>query len=96
MVTIGQILSSVGGLGVLVCFILLVVKMFQQGATVPAVVFIVLFFFCGLGLLLGLIYGWIKSKQWNINTLMMVYTMCFVLSVIGGILAPGSFSRFQP
>jgi hypothetical protein len=93
--TIGQILLGIAGLGELVCFILLLVQMFQRRETTMAIVCIVLVFCCGIGGLLCFIYGWIKHRDWRITNIMYVWTACVVLSIIGGALSPSSFTKLQ-
>jgi hypothetical protein len=89
---VGQILSGIGGLGALICFILVLVKMFQNGATGLAIACIVLAFCCGIGALIAFIYGWIKSGEWNLRNVMLVWTVCIVLSVIGNAMNPAQFT----
>ena len=48
MPIVGQILESVGSLGVLVCFIIFLVQMFKRGQTGLAILYIVLAC-CGIG-----------------------------------------------
>jgi hypothetical protein len=91
MDTVGQILSAVASLGYLVCFILLIVKMFQHGQVVLAIVCLVC---CGPGTLIGFVYGWMKSGEWGIRNMMIVWTICFILSIVGGALSPSTFSQF--
>jgi hypothetical protein len=65
--TIGQILTGIGGLGGLICFILVLVQMFQRGSSVLAIACLVLTLCCGLGALIAFIYGWIKNSEWGIR-----------------------------
>ena len=95
MPLIGQTLSSIAGLGMLVCFILLIVKMFQRGQAVMAIVCIVLFFCCLLGHFIAFIYGWVKYREWNISNLMIIWSICIVIWLIGGALAPPDFSQLS-
>jgi hypothetical protein len=95
MGTMGTALSSIAGLGGLICFILVLVQMFQRGETTMGVLCIVLFFCCGLGYLIAFIYGWIKSGQWGIQNIMLVWTGCFVLGIIGGVINPAQFQQFR-
>jgi hypothetical protein len=73
-----SILGYLVAIGLVVCHILVIVKMFQAGQTGLGVLCIILFFCCGIGILFTLIYGWIKAKDWHINQLMTVYTIVFV------------------
>lgn len=68
------------GLTSLVCFILVVVRMFQEGQTGLGIVTI-LTLFCGIGGLIAFVYGWIKSKDWNLQTVMLVWTVVVVASI---------------
>jgi hypothetical protein len=90
METIGHILNAVGGLGFLVCFIIVLVKMFQNGHTVLGIVCIIC---CGIGGLVAFIYGWVKSSEWGIQNVMIIWTICFILTIIGGVLAPADLSQ---
>ena len=65
---------SVLGLASFVCFILVVVKMFQNDQTGLGIVTLITSL-CGIGTLIAFIYGWIKSSEWNIKTLMLVWTV---------------------
>src|SRR5438105_415539 len=94
MGVIGQILGGIGGLGGLVCFILILVYMFQRDNSSLAIVCIVLFCCFGIGYLIAFIYGWIKNKDWGITTLMVIWTVCWVLSIIGGALSPPDLAHF--
>jgi hypothetical protein len=95
MDTLGTILAGVGGLLMLVCHIVVILKMFQKGETGLAIVAIVLTFCGGLGLLLTLIYGWFKAAQWNIRNIMIAYTIGWVLGIAGNAMNPGHVRDIQ-
>lgn len=92
-----QLLQSVVGLGVLVCYIIMLIKMFQRGATVPAVFSIVLLCCGGIGIFIPLIYGWMKASEWNINkNLLYAYTGLLVLDLILiAVVLPGQLASMQ-
>ena len=90
MELVGQILSSAAGIGSLICFILVLVKMFQNGQTVLGIVCIVC---CGIGGLIAFVYGWIKSGEWGIQKVMLIWTVCIILQIIGGVMSPAAFSQ---
>ena len=92
---VGQILQAVGGLGILVCFLLVVVQMFQRGQTVLGIVSLVLFLCCSLGHWIAFIYGWVTHRDWRTTNIMLIWTVCIVLAVIGGVLSPNTYARFQ-
>src|SRR5262249_6930748 len=88
MPDLGRSLQGVGFLGMVICMILVVVKMFQHGHTGLGILTIVLACVCGIGFLFSFIYGWMKANQWGIRNVMLAYTVCFVLSIVGGCIAP--------
>src|SRR5262249_4220228 len=92
---LAAIFLGVGSLINLVCFILLVVKMFQNGKTGLGVLCIVLLFCCGIGNVVAFIYGWIKSAEWNLRTVMMVWTVGVILDVAGAAMNPSQFQQLQ-
>src|SRR5262245_29099596 len=90
MLTMGpllQVLQGVVGLGVVVCHIMVIVKMFQNGKSVLGIITAITTC-CGIGGVISLIYGWIKAKEWNINTLMMIFTVLWILAIVLGIVNP--------
>jgi hypothetical protein len=95
METLGTILAAVGGIISFVCYILVLVKMFQNGKTGLAIVCIVLFCVCGLGVLIAFIYGWVKSGEWNIRNIMLAWTVGIVLDIAGSALNPTQFTKIQ-
>jgi hypothetical protein len=91
-----QVLQGAVGLGVLVCHIMVIVKMFQNGKSGLGIVTI-LTTCCGIGGLISLIYGWIKADAWNIKTLMIAFTVLWILAIVLGIVNPVQIdmSQFQ-
>jgi hypothetical protein len=77
-------LQGVAGLGSLVCFIMVIIKMFQNDATGVGIASLVLFLVCGIGMLLAFIYGWMKAAEWNINNLMLAWTGCILVGMVTG------------
>jgi hypothetical protein len=74
-------LTSICGLVWLVCFIMVLVKMFQKGQTVMGVVCI-LGICCGVGSLIALVVGWMNATAWGIQNLMYAYTGSLILYFI--------------
>jgi hypothetical protein len=95
MDALGQALSGIAGLGSLVCFILVLIQMFQRGQTGLGIACIVLLFCCGIGGLIAFIYGWVKHREWGITNLMMIWSGCVIVGIIGGIMHPVDFTQFQ-
>lgn len=80
------LLSFIGGIGFLVCFILVLVKMFQDGQTGLGIACIVLVLCAGIGFLVAFIIGWINHAKWNIKNLMLAWTALWVaLLVLNGL-----------
>lgn len=88
---LGSIISIIAGIGSLVCFILVLVQMFQRGETTMGIVCIVLTFCALIGPLITFIYGWVKSGQWGIKNIMVAWTVCIVLGFVGAALNPAQF-----
>jgi hypothetical protein len=60
---------------ILVCLIIVVIKMIQDGQTALGIISI----FCGI---IAFIYGWVKVREWNLMPVMLVWTACIVLRII--------------
>lgn len=70
---------AVGGIGSLVCWIMILIKMFQNEKPLLGILGI----FCGLW---AFIWGWMKSSTLGTKKLMMIWSACFVMSILGNIL----------
>jgi hypothetical protein len=75
----------------LICFILVLIQMFQRGATGMGLTCLALILCCGLGGLITFVYGWVKARDWNMVNLMTVWTVAFALDVLAGIVNPAPF-----
>jgi len=78
-----------------ICFILVVIQMFQRGAKGMAIVCIVFSLCCGLGGLIAFVYGWVKAREWDMTNLMTVWTVAFAINVVAGTLNPAPFRLLQ-
>jgi hypothetical protein len=87
------VLGALTGLGSLICFILIVVKMFQDKKTGAGIASIVLALCCGIGFLIALVVGWQNAHRWNIRNLMIAYTVLLVANI--GINAASFPARLQ-
>jgi hypothetical protein len=76
-----SVLQLVAGLGSLVCFIMVIIKMFQEDATAVAIVSLLLLL-CGIGALVAFVYGWIKAGQWGLTNVMLIWTGCFIGGIV--------------
>jgi hypothetical protein len=83
-----------------VCFVVLIVQMFQRGAVGLGVACIVLSLCCGLGGVVAFVYGWAKARDWNLVNLMTVWTVAFAIDLAAGIANPAPLrfvqSMFRP
>jgi hypothetical protein len=85
---VAQILMIVFGVGSLICWIIMLVKLFQAGYTVPGILGI----FCGL---VAFVYGWMKSDELDARPVMLAWTGCFVGQIIFAVVATSSRSALQ-
>jgi hypothetical protein len=92
-----QVLQGILGIISLVCFILVLVRMFQENQTGLGVACIILLFCFGIGALIAFIVGWVNARRWGINNIMTIWTACVVVGIIlsiigfatGAVLWPG-------
>jgi hypothetical protein len=70
-----QILAIAVGIGSLVCWIIVLVKLFQNGYTVPGIIGII----CAL---VAFIYGWMKADELGVKNIMLVWTGLIVASIV--------------
>jgi hypothetical protein len=94
--SLATLLVSSASLVSFICFIVLIVQMFQRGATGVALLCIGLSLCCGLGGFVAFVYGWTKAAAWNINNLMLVWTVAFAIGVVGaGTMNPAPWERVR-
>lgn len=76
------ILAMVLNVGALICFIIVLIKQFQNAGVVHGIIGIVT---CSLW---TLIWGWMNAAKLNIKNIMMIWTLilavCIVLGFLGG------------
>ncbi len=80
-----QILAQLVGLGSLVCFVLIVIKLFQQKGALHGI----------LGILCGLytfIWGWMESGRLGIKKTMLIWTVLIVVGIVLNLLVMQSVS----
>ena len=78
------LINFVGGIFTLVslvCWILVLIKMFQNDAVAPAVASIVLII-CGIGPLVAFVYGWSKANLWGLQRIMMIWTIALLAQFV--------------
>jgi hypothetical protein len=80
MIALGGILAIVGSIGSLVCAILVLIQLFKKEGVGLGILGI----FCGI---YTYIWGWIKSKELGLKNIMLAWTGCIVLVIVGQVLA---------
>jgi hypothetical protein len=77
---IGLGLLAVGGIGSLICWIMVLIKMFQNEKPLIGI----------LGILCSLwafVWGWMKSSTLGLKKTMLIWSGCIVLTIIGQVVA---------
>jgi hypothetical protein len=72
----GTILSVIGGIGSLICLIMVLIKMFPAEGALKGI----------LGLICSLyafIWGWMNKDRFGLSQVMIGWTVCIVLGIIG-------------
>ena len=76
------ILAMVVGLGSLICFIIVLIKQFQNAGAIHGIIGIIT---CGIW---TLIWGWMNASKLGIKNIMMIWTVLiiiyFILAAMGG------------
>jgi hypothetical protein len=93
--TLAGIIVGLATLVSFICFVLVLIQMFQRGTTGMAIACIVLSLCCGLGGLVAFIYGWAKARDWNIGNLMTAWTVAFAIDVVAGSVNPAPFRQVR-
>ena len=79
-----SILALVASLGTLICFIIVLVKLFQNAGVLQGI----------LGLICGLwtfIWGWMNAGKLGIKNVMLIWTLLLVLCIVLNV-ASGGFN----
>jgi hypothetical protein len=93
--TLANVVAGVAGLVSLICFILVLVQMFQRGRTGLGIACIVLAFCCGIGGLVAFIVGWVNSREWRLTNVMTVWTVALIADIVVGVMNPGMYQAFR-
>ena len=84
------ILGLVLWLGCIICFIIVLIKLFQENGVLHGI----------LGLICGLytfIWGWMNATKLNIKTVMMIWTLLIIVAIIITVMGGGfSYSIGRP
>ena len=85
MIPLGIIILAVGAIGSLICWIMVLIKMFQNEKPLIGI----------LGILCSLwacIWGWMKSSTLGLKKIMMIWSVCVVLTVVGNLMYGGAMA----
>ena len=82
------ILGMIAGLGSLICFIIVLIKQFQNAGVVHGIIGIVT---CGIW---TFIWGWMNSGKLNLRNIMLIWTLLFIVSIIVNIMGGGFHYSF--
>lgn len=82
------ILAMLVGIGSIICWILVLIKIFQNDGPVKGIIGLI----CGL---FALIWGWMHANRLGIKNIMMIWTVLIVIYLILGLLGGFSYG-FQP
>ena len=82
------ILGMITGLGCLICFIIVLIKQFQNAGVVHGIIGIVT---CGLW---TLIWGWMNSGKLNLRNIMLIWTLLIIVTMILNVMGGGFSYRF--
>lgn len=86
------ILAMLVGLGCLICWIIVLIKQFQDAGVVHGIIGIVT---CGIW---TFIWGWMNSSRLGIRNIMMIWTLLIIVSLVlrfvflGGMMASRSMA----
>jgi hypothetical protein len=82
------ILALLVGIGSLVCFVIVLIKLFQNEGVLQGIIGLI----CGL---YTFIWGWMNASKLNIRNLMLIWTVLIVISLILNVMS-GAFAGGVP
>ncbi|HZZ78601.1 MAG TPA: hypothetical protein VFE62_08785 [Gemmataceae bacterium] len=77
-------LAGVAGVACVVCFIVVIITMFKRGSKTLAIVCLVLSPCFLIGPVIAYLVGWMHATDWNLRNVMLIWTICFLISALGG------------
>jgi hypothetical protein len=83
-----SILALVCSIASFICFIIVLIKQFQEGGALHGIIGIIT---CGIW---TFIWGWMNAGRLNIKNIMMIWTLLFVVSIILNVLGGGFHYSF--
>jgi uncharacterized membrane protein len=88
MIAIGMTLLAIGGIGSLICWIMVLIKMFQNEKPLIGI----------LGILCSLwafIWGWTKASTLGLKKTMLIWSGCIVLTVVAQVITGMGAARVE-
>ncbi len=82
------ILALVCSIASFVCFIIVLIKQFQEGGALHGIIGIIT---CGIW---TFIWGWMNGSRLNIKNIMMIWTLLIVVGIILNVLGGGFHYSF--
>lgn len=83
-----SILALVCSVASFVCFIIVLIKQFQEGGALHGIIGIIT---CGIW---TFIWGWMNAGRLNIKNIMMIWSLLIVVGIILNVLGGGFSYRF--
>jgi hypothetical protein len=80
-----SILALVCSIVSFICFIIVLIKQFQQGSVVHGIIGIIT---CGIW---TFIWGWMNAGRLNIKNIMMIWTLLIVVGIVLNVLGGGFY-----
>ena len=91
--------AAIVNIASLICFLILIVVMFNHGSITTGILCLLTTCCCGIGPLIALFSGWANAALWGITKLMTVYTLLMVLGFMLGVarmvLYPETFAEIN-
>ncbi len=85
MATLMGILIAIAGIVSLVCWIMILIKIFNESIGLG-----ILGIICGL---FAFVYGWVKVKEYNCKNVMMAWTAAFIVTIVANALGGAAVVR---
>ncbi len=82
------ILGMLAGLGSLICFIIVLIKQFQNAGVVHGIIGIIT---CGIW---TFIWGWMNAGKLNLRNIMMIWTVLWLVAIVLNVAGGGFSYRF--
>jgi hypothetical protein len=82
------ILGMVAGLGSFICFIIVLIKQFQNAGVVHGIIGIIT---CGIW---TFIWGWMNAGRLNLRNIMMIWTVLWLAALVLNVAGGGFSYRF--